>query len=142
MKEKKVERETISVVEFMQNYPTEESARAQFEEWRWGGQKRCAHCDSVRIWEADDQKMPYRCKDCRKRFSPKTGTVMANSNLSYSTWLLAIYVAATGLKGTASTKLGSDVGCAQKSAWSLGQRIRNAWEREKIGLTQKRQVAA
>ena len=125
-----VKREKISIVEFMRKYPTEESARKQFEDWRWGDQKRCAHCDSVRISEAKNQKMPYRCKDCRKRFSPKTGTVMANSNLSYSTWLLAIYIAATGLKGTASTKLGSDVGCTQKSAWFLGQRIRKAWERD------------
>ena len=140
--EEEFKREKISVVEFMRNYPTEESARAQFEEWRWGGQKRCAHCDSVRIVEANNQKMPYRCKDCRKRFSPKTGTVMANSNLSYSTWLSAIYIAATGLKETASTELGSDVGCAQKSAWFLGQRIRKAWIREKIGLAQKRQAAA
>lgn len=130
MKQKKVRREKISLVEFMKQFPTEESARAQFEEWRWGDQKRCAHCDSVRISEAKNQKMPYRCKDCRRRFSPKTGTVMANSNLTYHTWLLAIYIAATGLKGTASTKLGSDVGCTQKSAWHLGQRIRKAWERE------------
>lgn len=126
----KVKREKISIVEFMRKYPTEESVRKQFEDWRWGDQKRCAHCDSVRISEAKNRKMSYRCKDCRKRFSPKTGTVMANSNLSYSTWLLAIYIAATGLKGTASTKLGSDVGCTQKSAWFLGPRIRKAWEQD------------
>lgn len=126
----KVKREKISIVEFMRKYPTEEDARKQFEEWRWGDQMRCAHCDSIRISEAKNQKMPYRCKDCRKRFSPKTGTVMANSNLPYLTWLLAIYIATTGLKGTASTKLGSDVGCTQKTAWFLAQRIRKAWEQD------------
>ena len=122
----------ISIAEFMRKYPTEESARLQFEAWRWGNQKRCAHCDSVRISEAKNQSMPYQCKDCRRRFSPKTGTVMANSNLSYSTWLLAIYFAATGSKCTASTKFDSDIGCNQKSARFLGQRIRKVWKREQI----------
>lgn len=125
-----MKREKLSIREFMQQYPTEESARVQFEQWRWGDQKRCAHCDSVRISNVNHPTMPYRCKDCRKHFSPRTGTVMANSKLPYSTWLMAIYIAATGIKGTASTKLGSDVGCTQKSAWHLGHRIRKAWERD------------
>ena len=128
----KLKCEKISIHQFVQAYPTDEAAMAQFERWRWGDQRRCAHCDSVRVSVAKNQRMPYRCKDCRKRFSPRTGTVMADSNLSYLTWLAAIYIASTGVKGTSSTKLASDLGITQKSAWHLGQRIRQAWEREDI----------
>ena len=105
----------------------------QLEEWRWQGQVRCPHCDSFRVSEAK-QKMPYRCKDCRKRFSVRSGTVMAASNLPLRTWLAAIYIASTGLKGTASTKLGSDLGTTYKTAWHLFHHLRKAWEtdREKL----------
>ncbi len=120
-------REKISIHEFIRLYPDNDAARHQFEAWRWNDTPRCAHCDSVRVVAAA-QRMPWRCKDCRKRFSVRTGTVMAASNLSYLTWLTGIYIAVTGIKGTASTKLAADLGITQKSAWHLGQRIRKAWE--------------
>ncbi len=68
--------------------------------------------------------MPFRCKDCRKHFSVKTGTVMADSKLSCQTWLLAVYLFNTGLKGVSSMKLHRDLGVTQKTAWHLAHRIR------------------
>lgn len=124
----------ISHKQFYRRYPDNESARKQFEEWRWGDTIRCAHCDSTRISVAKNQRMPYRCKDCRKRFSARVGTVMQHSNLSYHVWLEAIYIAATSIKGIQSTKLAHDVGTTQKSAWHLGHRIRKAWERDETIL--------
>ena len=124
---RKLNRVKMSVFQFMEKYPNETTARKQLEEWRWKGEVRCPHCDSVRVSEAN-QKMPYRCKDCRKRFSIRTHTVMASSNLPFRTWLAAIYIASTGLKGTASTKLASDLGTTYKTAWHLSHRLRKAWE--------------
>ena len=121
-------REKISIAEFIRRYPNDEAARKQFEAWRWGDTPRCPHCDSVRISATPTQRMPWRCKDCRKRFSVRVGTAMQDSNLPYLTWLMAVYIAVTGLKGTASTKMASDLGITQKSAWFLGQRLRKAWE--------------
>ena len=118
----------ISLKQFFKLFPNDESARKQFEQWRWGDTKQCPHCDSVRISEPKNQVMAYRCKDCRKRFSVRTNTVMACSNLPFQTWMLATFTATTGIKGTASTKLASDLDITQKSAWHLGQKIRKAWE--------------
>lgn len=122
--------EKISLVQFFKLFPDNETAMKVFENWRWGETRRCPHCDSTRISEANNQKMPYRCKDCRKRFSIKTGTVMANSNFDYQTWMLAIFQMVVGVKGIASTKLASDIGSTQKSAWFLSQRIRKALEND------------
>ncbi len=74
--------------------------------------------------------MPYRCRDCRKRFSVRTKTVMEASNLGYQTWALAIYILTTSLRGVSSMKLRRDLGITQKSAWHLAHRIRKAWESE------------
>ena len=71
--------------------------------------------------------MPYRCRDCRRFFSVRTGTVMQSSKLGYQTWAIAIYLLNTGIKGTSSLKLHRDLGITQKSAWHLAHRIRETW---------------
>ena len=73
--------------------------------------------------------MPYRYRGCGKRFSVRTGSVMAESKLGYQVWAIAIYLLTTGLKGVSSMKLHRDLGSTQKSAWHLAHRIRAAWER-------------
>ena len=120
----------ISYSEFFKLFPNDQVAMENFERWRWGETRRCPHCDGVRISESTNQRMPYRCKDCRKRFSVKTNTVMAHSNFGYQTWMLAIYEVIIGVKGISSYKLASDIGSTQKSAWHLSQRIRKAMEND------------
>jgi transposase-like protein len=71
--------------------------------------------------------MPHRCRDCRKFFSVKTGTVMQDSKLGFQTWAIAIYLVTTGLKGQSSMKLHRDLGITQKTAWHLAHRIRETW---------------
>jgi transposase-like protein len=71
--------------------------------------------------------MPYRCKDCRKHFSVRTGTVLAESRLALHKWLMAIYMMTTARKGIPSTQLAKQLGVTQKTAWFLAQRIRETW---------------
>ena len=79
---------------------------------------------------AKHKTMPYRCreKECAKRFSVKTGTVMQNSNLDYQVWAIAIYLMVTNIKGVSSMKLHRDLSITQKSAWHLAHRLRTSWE--------------
>lgn len=70
--------------------------------------------------------MPYRCKDCRKHFSARTGTEMAHSNLPLRKWAFAIFLSATSLKGVSSMKLHRDLRITQRSAWFMAHRIRDA----------------
>ena len=74
--------------------------------------------------------MPYRCRDCRKWFSAKTGTVMQSSKLGLQVWAVATYLLTTGPKGQASMKLHRDLGITQKSAWHLAHRIRETWAKK------------
>ena len=41
----------------------------------------------------------YRCRDCANTFTVKTGTIMHNSKLPLSKWVLAFYLFSTSLKG-------------------------------------------
>jgi hypothetical protein len=71
--------------------------------------------------------MPYRCRDCEKRFSAKTNSIIHASNIGYQKWAIAIYLMTTGLKGISSMKLHQDLGITQKSAWHMLHRLRGAW---------------
>ena len=122
--------EKISFYKFFKRFPDEASVEKFFAERRWGkdGKKRfCPHCGSVRTVTID-HKMPYRCKDCRKFFSVRTKSILAESNVPLHKWLMAMYLLNTNLKGVSSMKLSRDLDITQKTAWFLAHRIRKAFE--------------
>lgn len=116
-------------------FPDEAAARKWFESEVWGTTGRCCpHCGSVRTHEAKHKKSPYRCTDCRRYFSVKTGTAMASSPIPLRKWAFAIYLEITSLKGVSSMKLHRDIGVTQKTAWFMLHRIREAWAVETADL--------
>lgn len=127
-RQSKSEKKRISLFEIQNKFPTEEKAMRYIEKVRWNNNQHCPRCGSFETKEASHPTMPYWCKDCRKYFSVKTGTLMEGSNIPYRKWILAIYLMGTNIKGISSTKLGNELGINQKHAWFLGHRIRKAWE--------------
>lgn len=120
--------ETFSLYEFFQKFPNEETARQFFEAKRWPSGVFCPHCGSFGVAECINHKpMPYRCRDCRKHFSVRTDSVLAESKLPLNKWLMAIYMMTTARKGIPSTQMARELGITQKSAWFLAQRIRETW---------------
>ena len=122
-------REGISLLEIMERFPDDETARKWFEEILWpNGQTCCFHCGSINVQcGAKHPTMTHRCRDCKKFFSAKSGTAMHGSKLGYRVWAIAIYLATTNLKGVSSMKLHRDLGITQKSAWHLSHRVRKGW---------------
>ena len=124
-------REGMSLVEVMRMFPDDAAAERWFTKVRWPDGAHCPHCGSVNVQDGTKHKtMPYRCRDCRKWFSVKTGTVMQSSKLGLQVWAVATYLLTTGLKGQASMKLHRDLGITQKSAWHLAHRIRETWAKK------------
>ena len=129
-------RKGLSWPEIMDLFPDNETAEAWFTECRWPNGVACPKCGSLSIQERPTRKpQPYRCRDCRKDFSLKTGTLMQGSPLPFRTWALAIYIFTTGIKGTSSMKLHRDLKVTQKTAWYLAHRIRETWEDDRPEFT-------
>ncbi len=121
-------RKGISLLDLTKRFPNDGMAEDWFVRIRWPNGVRCPACKSSDVQSRPKRKpQPYRCRKCRKDFSMKTGTLMQGSNLGYQKWAIAIYLFATGMKGTSSMKLHRDLGITQKSAWYLAHRIRAAW---------------
>lgn len=120
---------TIGVVQFFNRFPTEQSAREQVERLRWGDKPVCVHCRSVNVTHVNNEKpQPYRCKDCRKYFSVKTGTIFHSCKLGLRECLYAMYLMTVSKKGVSSCQLARELGCTQKTAWYVERRIRAAYE--------------
>ena len=130
----KAHRQGISLMELADLFPTEETAKAWFEEIVWGGQRRCGHCGSTRTCEASHKTMPYWCSDCRKYFSVKTGTALESSKVPLRKWAFAIYLWVTSLKGVSSMKLHRDLKVSQPTAWFMLHRLREAWDRPGVAF--------
>ena len=124
----KSHRKGLSLKSLFKMFPNDETAERWFTEQRWPHGVCCPKCGSLKVSVVKSRKpQPYRCKDCRKHFSVKTGTLMHSSNLGLQTWAIAYYLLATGIKGTSSMKLHRDLEITQKSAWFLAHRIRETW---------------
>ena len=125
----KAHREGISLIEIMRRFPDDATAEAWFIERRWPAGVHCPHCGSTNVQSgAKHKSMPYRCreKECGKRFSAKTGTVMEGSKLGFQVWMIATYQITTSLKSVSSMKLHRDLNINQRSAWFLAHRLRVA----------------
>lgn len=123
-------REGLSLVELMDMFPGDEAAEVWFVKARWPDGVRCPQCGSGDVQPRPTRKpQPYRCRDCRKDFSVKTGTLMHSSPLGCRIWIIAIFLATTNIKGIASMKQHRDLKVTQKTAWHLAHRIREAWGR-------------
>ena len=123
------QRQGLSLVEVVGMFPDNDTAERWFTNVRWPEGVCCPRCGSVRVRERPSRvPQPFHCGACRKYFSAKTGTLMEGSNLGFRTWVLALYLLSTGIKGTSSMKLHRDLGITQKSAWHLAHRIRETWD--------------
>ena len=120
-------RKGISLVDLFRQFPDDAAAERWFVETRWPDGIACHHCGCTSVLVGAKHKtMPFRCraKDCRKRFSVRTGTVMQDSKLGFQAWAIAIYLLTTNLKGVSSMKLHRELSIRQKSAWHLAHRLR------------------
>ena len=123
-------RKGLSLVELFKLFPDDATAEQWFIEQRWPTGVCCPHCGSLNVQSGTKHKtMPFRCreyKECGKRFSVRTNTVMQASKLGYQTWAVAMYLLSTNLKSVSSMKMHRDLNITQKAAWHLAHRLRQA----------------
>ena len=77
-------RQGITLLELAGRLPDEASAQNWFEKVHWSdGNLCCLRCGSTNVYRCKHKTMPFRCRDCKKYFSVKTGTAMEASNPAF-----------------------------------------------------------
>ena len=118
---------TISTYEFLQRFPTADAARLYLEERRWDGRPVCPHCGGTRHHARTGKRIGYyRCHDCAREFTVRTGTIFERSHVPLNKWLYTMYLLVTSRKGVSSLQLSKEIGVTQKTAWFMLGRLREA----------------
>ncbi|MCW5575932.1 MAG: IS1595 family transposase [Burkholderiales bacterium] len=112
-------------------YLQDEQAAYKFVEERiWPNGAVCPHCGVIgghyELKGKTTRAGLWKCKDCRKPFTVKIGTIFQSSHIKLHLWLQAIFLIASSKKGISSNQLHRTLGITLKSAWFLSHRIREA----------------
>ncbi len=126
---------TTKQFDFDGRFPSEQKAREYLELLRWGDQHVCPYC-WVQGRQADWKTRPgnYQCKDCRKVYSVRIGTVLEKSKLGYRKWLRAIYFLQAAAEEVSSLQLSREISVHQKTARHVLNRLKECCEVEGIRL--------
>jgi len=88
---------------------------------------RCGGLDRITKLKGKSTRIGvYKCKDCRKPFTVKVGTIFEDSHIPMRMWLQAIALLCASKKGISSNQLHRMLGVTLKSAWFMSHRIREA----------------
>ena len=80
-----------SLVQFMDEYGSEEKCTEALFRWRWPNGFVCPRCEHTRHWRHESRAL-YQCCGCRHQVSLTAGTILANTKLPLRTWFLAMYL--------------------------------------------------
>lgn len=115
-----------SLIEAVRYFADLHTCNAYMRRIKWpDGKTTCPHCGEQRIAESADGKR-LQCRDCRKKFSYKVGTIFEDSPLGLDKWFVAVWSIANCKNGISSHELGRALDVTQKTAWFMLHRIREA----------------
>ena len=111
-------------------FHNEEAAYGFVEARLWPNGPVCPRCgvicNSAKLKGKSTRIGVYKCRDCRKPFTVKVGTIFEASHIPMNVWLQAIFLVASSKKGISSNQLHRALGVTLKSAWFMSHRIREA----------------
>lgn len=119
----------MNLIEFQKAFATEDICFEFFASQRWGSvdDAICPHCKSKHTCKHNTRHL-YTCMQCNKQFTVRVGSIFEGSKLPLTKWFLAIYLFTSFKKGISSIQLSKYLGCTQKTAWFMLQRIREVMQ--------------
>ncbi|HUT88316.1 MAG TPA: IS1595 family transposase [Thermoguttaceae bacterium] len=117
-----------TLMEAVRYYADPEVCHQLMVKAKWpDGKIVCPECGGRSIGEIKSRRM-FQCRECRKQFSAKVGTIFEDSPLPLDKWFVAVWCVANCKNGISSYELARAIGVTQKTAWFVLHRIRLAME--------------
>jgi len=117
----------VTILEFQQQFATEDSCRAYLFSCRWPEGFCCRRCGGSEIGAMHRARRVWQCKRCGAQTSVTAGTVMHNTQTPLRLWFWAAYLVATHHPGISAVQLQRQLGIARhETAWMLLHKLRRA----------------
>ena len=121
----------MTIVEYQQNFGTEDQCRQYLFKKRWPKGFVCPKCGHNEFFNIQSRNL-YHCKVCNHQASVTAGTIMDKTRTPLVKWFMAFYFMAEDKHGISALSLKSKIGVAYYTAWTMCQKIRHAMgERDK-----------
>jgi transposase-like protein len=114
---------------------SETEAREYLESIRWpDGNPTCPHCngkDVTRLAGEAARPGTIQCNSCRQQFTVTVNTIMEDSHIPLSKWVLAFHLICSSKKGISALQLQRNLGLGSyRTAWFMAHRIREAMNQD------------
>ena len=114
----------MNLIDFIKQYPDEESCKQKFKEYRDQAGVSCANCGRTdHYWKSDKEQ--YECKGCGTRTTLKSGTVMHKSKLPYRYWFIAMHLLTSTKKSFSAREIQRQLGHKRYAPiWHMVHKLR------------------
>src|ERR1017187_6480344 len=122
--------------EAIQHFSDERVCIDAVAKMRWPNGPESPACATKEPYFLKTQKR-FKCRECRRQFSVKLGTIFEDSPISLQKWLPAVWLLTNCKNGVSSWEIHRDLGVTQKTAWFMLHRIRLGMKSDRYGVPYK-----
>ena len=94
----------VSLLQFMDQYGTEEQCFNALFAWRWPEGFRCSECGCSEGCRLTTRKL-QQCNQCHHQTSITAGTIFQSTKLPLRTWFMGMYFITQSKKGISALEL-------------------------------------
>jgi transposase-like protein len=117
--------QAYSVREFFAEFANDDACLNRVMEVRYGMRHVCGHCGKDATFHRISGRRAFACAACGDHVYPCAGTIFQDSRTPLQTWFYAIYLFIATRHGVSGKELQRTLGVTYKTAWRIGQQIRD-----------------
>ena len=114
----------LSVREFFQRFQDDETCLKHIMDVRFGERHVCRACGKEATFHRLSNRRAWACANCADHVYPTAGTIFQDTRTPLQLWFYAIYLFCTTRHGVSGKELQRQLGVTYKTAYRIGQQIR------------------
>lgn len=119
---------SMSLLEFQQAFPNEESCYQYLFHQFWPTGFSCPYCSGTKAWFLQARTV-FECANCGRQISLTAGSIFQKSKVPLQQWFWLVFLMATDKKGCSALKAQRLLGIGSyKTAWLMTHKIRDAMQ--------------
>ena len=115
----------FSVRDFFKRFPDDDACLDHLMEQRYGLKCFCPSCGVETTFHRISDRKAFSGAACGHHVYPQAGTIFQDSRTPLQTWYYAIYLFIATRHGVSGKELQRTLGVTYKTAWRMGQQIRD-----------------